>query len=523
MSNPTDFRATRFVRPGSGWGEIGRQLISAADSTGGRREPSVLPAGAPQDVLTRVAAELGPRELATHGIGESAALEYMARIVHDYGLNLTDSTYAAHLQPPPLSVAVAADALASATNASLDTYDSGPATLAIETWAVDVLARLAGLPETAGGVFGPGGSYSNLLALLIARDRAGGARGLDIRHDGVAALGSPVVLCSRVAHFSVQRACAALGLGESAVITVDCDEQHRMLPSALEAILADPGVDPATGATRTPFAVIATAGTTDFGTIDPLPEIAEIARRYGLWMHVDAAYGFGALFSDRLSGLLDGIALADSITLDLHKVGWQPAAASLLLLADNDSFASLDRSVAYLNPEDDLEAGLGGQLGLTLQTTRRPDVLKVATTLLAYGRSGLGEMLESCHDLARHAQRRIESEPQLELVTGTTLTTVVFRYRCDELDSDTVNAEVRRRLLISGRALIGRTRVRVPSLCEPRTCLKLTLLNPETDAAGIDGLVDEILRVALEVESEGLGRLAPGARAHAGQKAGILP
>ena len=499
VSDPSAVPVSRFSRPGHGWGHVGRQLIDAANSVAGAAPRSPLPVGAPADVLAAVAAELGARELPADGIGEVAALDRMARIVHDYGLNLTHELCAAHLQPPPLSVAVAADALASATNASLDTYDSGPATLAIESWTVDALARLAGLPSTSGGVFGPGGSYSNLLAMLIARDRAGADRGIDIRRHGVAALGSPVVLCSRVAHFSVQRACAALGLGESAVVTVDCDDQHRMLPSALESTLTE--LD-ATG--RTPIAVVATAGTTDFGTIDPLPEISAIARRRGLWMHVDAAYGFGALFSDRFAGMLAGIGSADSITLDLHKVGWQPAAASLLLLADTDSFSSLDRSVAYLNPEDDIEAGFGGQLGLTLQTTRRPDVLKVATTLLAYGRTGLGEMLDDCHDLAVAAQRRVDAEPQLQLVSGASLTTVVFRYLCDDLDIDQVNAELRRRLISSGTALIGRTQVRIDGEGDPRTCLKLTLLNPETSPADIDRLFDEILRVALETESEGL-------------------
>ncbi len=503
MTPPADGPRSRFSRPGEGWQEIGRQLIDAADAVVGRAPRPPLPVGPPGTVLARVAAELGPCDLADTGIGEQAALSRMAHIVHEYGLNLTHELCAAHLQPPPLSVAVAADALASATNASLDTYDSGPATLAIETWVVQTLARLAGLPSTAGGVFGPGGSYSNLLALLIARDRAGAKRGIDVRHDGVGALGSPVVLCSRVAHFSVQRSCAALGLGESAVVTVDCDEQHRMRPSALLAVL-----DGLAEAGRTPIAVVATAGTTDFGTVDPLPELAEIARDRGLWLHVDAAYGFGALFSDRFAGMLTGIGGADSITLDLHKVGWQPAAASLLLLADTDSFASLDRSVAYLNPADDLEAGFGGQLGLTLQTTRRPDVLKVATTLLAYGRTGLGEMLDGCHDLAAHAQRRIAAEPELDLVSPAVLTTVVFRYRCDDLDMDAVNAELRRRLISSGIALIGRTQVRIGRGDEPRTCLKLTLLNPEASPADIDRLFDEILRVALEVESEGLAPAA---------------
>ncbi|MFT3716339.1 MAG: pyridoxal-dependent decarboxylase [Gordonia sp. (in: high G+C Gram-positive bacteria)] len=490
---------SRFSAPGPGWTNVGRQLIEAAASVTDRGRLAPLPAGAPDEVLARVRGELGAARLPADGIGADAALATMAQIVHDYGLNLTHELCAAHLQPPALTVAVAADALASATNASLDTYDSGPATLAIETWAVDALAGLAGLPPTAGGVFGPGGSYSNLLALLIARDQAGAARGADIRRDGVGALGDPVVLCSAVAHFSLQRACAALGLGESAVVTVDCDEQHRMLPSALETALAR--LDE-TG--RTPIAVVATAGTTDFGTVDPLPVIAAIARAHDLWLHVDAAYGFGALFSDRFAGLLDGIGAADSITLDLHKVGWQPAAASLLLLADLDGFASLDRSVAYLNPEDDLEAGFGGQLGLTLQTTRRPDVLKVATTLLAYGRRGLGDMLDDCHDLARAAERRIDAEPELQLVSPATLTTVVFRYLCDDPDSDRVNAEVRRRLISSGTALIGRTQVRIPDGPDARTCLKLTLLNPETTTADLDRLFDEVLRVALEVESEGL-------------------
>ncbi|GAA3036635.1 aminotransferase class V-fold PLP-dependent enzyme [Gordonia defluvii] len=499
MTDTTATPEMRFARPGDGWGRVGQQLIDAAATVADRPVRAPLPIGAPGEVLARVAAELGSSDLPDAGIGERAALNRMARIVHEYGLNLTHELCAAHLQPPPLSVAVAADALASATNASLDTYDSGPATLAVETWAVQVLARLAGLPATSGGVFGPGGSYSNLLALLIARDQAGVGRGIDIRQHGVGALRAPVVLCSAVAHFSIQRACAALGLGESAVVTVACDEEHRMLPSALAAALRA-----STESSRTPIAVVATAGTTDFGTADPLPEIAAIAHDHGVWLHVDAAYGFGALFSDRLAGLLRGIEAADSITLDLHKVGWQPAAASLLLLADAERFAPLDRSVAYLNPVDDLEAGFGGQLGLTLQTTRRPDVLKVATTLLAYGRGGLGEMLDACHDLARHAQARIEAEPQFELVSGATLTTVVFRYRCDDLDIDQVNAELRRRLISSGTALIGRTQVPLADGGGPRTCLKLTLLNPETSPADIGRLFDEIARVALEVESEGL-------------------
>ncbi|MGW0178170.1 pyridoxal phosphate-dependent decarboxylase family protein [Nocardia sp. NPDC003345] len=491
-------RTSRFAEPGAGWSEVGGGLAQVAAAVADAHHHAPLPSGAPEEVLAAVAGSLGPERIPDLGVGEAAALARLAELVARYGLDLTHKLTAAHLQPPPLTVAVVADALASATNASLDTYDSGPATLAIEQWTINALARLAGFTETAGGVFGPGGSYSNLLALLIARDYGAARLGIDIRHNGTSALPRPVVLCSQIAHFSIHRACATLGLGEAAVIGVPVDAEHRMIPEALEAALAE------LSRTHTPMAIVATAGTTDFGSIDPLPRLADIAARYGVWLHVDAAYGFGSLFSAKLSGLLAGIERADSVTLDLHKVGWQPAAASVLLLADQQRFASLNRSVAYLNPDDDVEAGYGGLLGQTLQTTRRPDVLKVAATFLAYGRSGLGDMLDACHDLARYAEGRIAAEPQLELVAPVTLTTVVFRYRCEDLDLDQVNGELRRRLLSNGKALIGRTQVRVHGEGEPRTCLKLTLLNPEAAGTDIDALFDELLRVGLEVESEGL-------------------
>ncbi|MBY4575803.1 aspartate aminotransferase family protein [Gordonia paraffinivorans] len=490
---------SRFARPGTGWAEVGRGLTEAAEAVAAHHHGAPLPSGDPVAVLSAVTEAIGAEGIPETGIGESEALRRMARLVAEYGLDLTHPLTAAHLQPAPLSVAVAADALASATNASLDTYDSGPATLALETWTVQSLARMAGFGPQSGGVFSPGGSISNLLALMIARDHTASRLGVDVRHDGVAALRRPVVFCSRVAHFSVHRACAALGLGESAVIGVEVDSHHRMVPEALESAIREAG-------DVTPLAIVATAGTTDFGTIDPLPEIADIAEHHEIWLHVDAAYGFGSLFSDRLCGLLTGIDRADSVTLDLHKVGWQPAAASLMLLADAGRFASLNRSVAYLNPDDDVEAGFSGLLGQTLQTTRRPDVLKVATTLMAYGRRTLGEMLEKCNDLALYAEQRIATELQLELVAPVTLTTVVFRYRCADLD--VVNGELRRRLISEGKALIGRTQVRIPGEDEPQTCLKLTLLNPDATQSDIDALFDEFLRVALEVESEGTDTLS---------------
>lgn len=460
-----------------------------------------LPAGSPVAVLAAAREALGP-VLPRSGVGDRRALDRLARLTGELGLDLTHPFAAAHLQPPVLEVAVEADRLASGGNASMDTYDSGPATLAVEGWVVDGLARLAGLPDDAAGVMTPGGSMSNLLGLMLARDAAVARDGSDARSAGVGALVRPVVLCSELAHFSVHRACAALGLGEDAVVTVPVDEEQRMRLDVLARELHHDD--------RTPVAVVATAGTTDHGAVDPLRGVARLCRDVGVWLHVDAAYGFGALFSERLRGLLDGLHLADSVTLDLHKLGWVPAAASVLLVADPAAFASTDRTVDYLIPEDDVDAGMAGLLGRSLQTTRRPDCLKVAAALQAYGTDGLGRMVDRCHDLARAAERAIAADPRLELVAGARLTTVLFRCVApDGVDPDALQAQVRRDLVTSGRALVGRTRT--PVAGESRTVLKLTLLNPGADAADIAALLDLVAETGARVAETG-ARVADAAR-----------
>src|SRR5205814_6973305 len=165
------------------------------------------------------------------------------------------------------------------------------------------------------------------------------------------------------------------------------------------------------------------------GSIDPLRDTAALAAGYGAWLHVDAAYGGGALFSDRLAGLLDGLHKADSVSLDLHKFGWQPVAAGVFLAGSAQALCPLARRVAYLNPADDEEAGYPSLLGRSLRTTRRVDALKVAVTFRALGRRGLGGLVDACHDLALHAAARIADDDRLELAAPPVLSTVVFRYR----------------------------------------------------------------------------------------------
>ncbi|MFF2952471.1 pyridoxal phosphate-dependent decarboxylase family protein [Kitasatospora sp. NPDC057965] len=490
---------------------LGPLLAAVLDAleTGATRRGGPLPAGRPADLAARTAEALA----AAHG---RDALARLTELLAHGAADPADPHCAAHLHCPPLAVAVAADLAVSALNPSQDSWDQAPAATALETGLLAELAALVGYdPEHAAGVLTSGGTESNLMGLMLARDRK-----LDgvVELDGLLGLPAgtrPRIFASRAAHFSVQRAAALLGLGERAVVPVDVDRELRMDPAALESALAA-----ADRAGATPLAVVATAGTTDTGAVDPLPAVADLAARYGAWLHVDAAYGGGALLSDRLAPLLTGIERADSVSLDWHKLGWQPAAAGVFLVRRAETYVSLARRAAYLNPADDEQAGYPSLLGLSLRTTRRPDAFKLAVTLRTLGRAGLGRLVDACHDLARAAADAVRAEPELELHAEPVLTALLFRYRptqaalaepavrdlagvdpgdVDPAVLDRVNAELRRGLLRSGRAVVGRTEL--PGEGPGRVRLKLTLLNPHTTAEEVTGLLAEIVRAGREAWS----------------------
>jgi L-2,4-diaminobutyrate decarboxylase len=309
-----------------------------------------------------------------------------------------------------------------------------------------------------------GGTASTYTALLLARD---------------AAPGPVTVYSSEIAHFSADRGTHLLGMGE--VVKVPVDGGQRLDVPALARLLAE------SPAESRPI-VVATAGTTDFGSIDPLREIAGLVHARGGWLHVDAAYGGGLLFSGQHRHLLDGLDLADTVSLDLHKLGWQPAAAGVLLARDPDLFGPLARRAAYLNPVDDEESGYTSLLGRSLRTTRRADVLKIAVTLRALGIKGLGARVDACLDLAGYAAGAVRRRPDLVLLCDPVLSTVVFRYvGAEGTAGDEVNARLRRALLSSGKAVVGRTEH------EGRVHLKLTVLNPRATPADVDSVLDLVV------------------------------
>jgi L-2,4-diaminobutyrate decarboxylase len=454
---------------------------------GAERRGGPLPAGGPTAVAEGLRALLDPSELLPE-LGDPFALGTLVEALAATAADPADPACAAHLHVPPLAVAVAADFAAAAVNASLDSWDQAPGSTSVELAVIRVLAELVGLVrlEAAAGVLTTGGTESNLMALLLARDT--------FPRDQFAE-GRLAVHCSEAAHFSIARSAALLGLDRDAVVPVQTAPDGRMDPRVLDWALADARADG-----RVPMCVVATAGTTDLGAVDPLPAVAAVTRRHGVRLHVDAAYGGAALFSRRLAPLLDGVAQADTISLDLHKLGWQPIAAGVLLVRDAALFEPLELRAAYLNPVDDEEAGYTSLLGRSLRTTRRADAFKIAVTLRTLGRSGLGALVDRCHDLARYAAERIASEPRLELVAEPVLSTVLFRCLPQRdgvgpVATDRLNAVLRRRLLEQGSAVVGRTEV---GTGPGSVRLKLTLLNPHTTTADLDRLIARVVTAGTE-------------------------
>ncbi|HEY2059202.1 MAG TPA: aminotransferase class V-fold PLP-dependent enzyme [Amycolatopsis sp.] len=434
-----------------------------------------VPAGGPAAVAAALAAAGGGTGvLPRTGVGEERALEELSALLAAGSADPADPACAAHLHCPPLAVSVAADVVASALNPSMDSWDQAPVASELEREFTTGIARLC-YPAAAGAdaVVTSGGTESNLLGLLLARE----ASGIAVR---------PV--CGANSHHSVARAAWLLGL--PAPVVVAC-EDDRMVPSALAEALAKLGAA---------AVVVATAGTTNTGRIDPLPEIAEICHRAGARLHVDAAYGGMALCSETLRSRVAGLELVDSVALDMHKFGWQPVAAGLLAARDGADLAALTVRAEYLNADDDTEAGLPDLLGRSIRTSRRPDAFRMAVTVRALGTEGIGALVERCCATANGVHTLVAAHPGLRSWGAPELSTVVFRPRvADELSEslgDELVARVRRSLLESGTAVIGRGLLPTGPDGAPQLWLKLTLLHPHTGPEDYRPLLDRVAATA---------------------------
>jgi L-2,4-diaminobutyrate decarboxylase len=440
-----------------------------------------------------LSALIEPAFLPDEGATPGAVFDQLGAIISN-SVSVSHPNTVAHLHCPPLLTTLAAEAVISALNQSMDSFDQAPIATVLEQKFMQWLASEAGLPATANGTFTPGGTQSNYMGLLLARDAFLKSRfQWPAQKRGLPPEGARMrILCSEVAHFTVEKSAAQLGLGTDAVVRVAVDAAFRMRPESLRVALDD-----MRDKDLLPFAIVATAGTTDFGSVDPLPEIAALARSAGAWLHVDAAYGSALLFSRRHRDKLEGIELADSLGIDFHKLFWQPIPASAFLLRDARHFELIELHADYLNPETHEEQGIPNLVTSSLLTTRRFDVLKPWFSFQLLGRQKLGAMIDRTIELALCAASAVSRTSSLQLVHGASLSSVVFRYlpARNGVDEDALNAALRQRLFDQGIAVIGHTRVR------GRQCLKLTCMNPAVSDSQIEALVSTIAQHGGELEA----------------------
>ncbi len=365
------------------------------------------------------------------------------------------------------SPAILGDLLATAVNANAMIWKTSPAATEVEGVTADWLRQLLGLPGDFAGFINDTASHNTLYALAAARARAFPEAG----EHGLHSLPAGRIYASEHVHSSIDKAVVTLGLGRRGVRHLPADGSYRMKPKALRAAIEE---DLAAGVR--PVAVVAVAGTTSIASIDPLPEIADICREHGIWMHVDAAYAGVAGIVRELRPLLAGWERADSIVLNAHKWLFTPMDCALLYCRRPEALADAFSLVPpYLRTREADEARDLMNYGVALGRSFR--ALKLWFVLRYFGGRGLAERLREHCRLARRFAGWVQSSDRWQLMASTLLGLVVFRYRDPGLGPDRTNLANERILdavNASGEVFLSHT------VLEGRYVLRLSVGNLRT-------------------------------------------
>lgn len=383
-------------------------------------------------------------------------------------MHVSHPFYMAHMDSGVAFAGIVGDFVASALNQNLLSEELSPAATVLEKQVIRWFCNLAGLPATSGGTFVGGGTSANLTGLLAARDRAWP----NASKQGLAGAPRMRVFVSAESHYSLKKSAAVLGLGSDAVIPIPVDARYRMSASAL---LQE--IQKAKAAGELPVAIVATAGTTSTCSIDPIPEIAEIARRENIWLHVDASHGGALLFSASQRSKLTGIELANSIALDPHKWLWAPKSAGICLMRDFEAFTPASYFAPYLEREGK-HRGLGGK---TIDGSRHFDALKVWMILRHLGKERIGKMVDRNVDMTRFLYNTLSASSHWKPLHDPEMNVLCFQ----STRANAPEKELYRRLLASKKAWISITSV------QGKVALRTVVLNPSTD----EKVLTELLQI----------------------------
>ncbi|MFI7537923.1 pyridoxal phosphate-dependent decarboxylase family protein [Streptosporangium sp. NPDC049376] len=382
------------------------------------------------------------------------------------------------------------DLVGSVVNQPSSFYEAGQLPNVAERLMAEELNRFIGWDrDRFAMVTTSGGSLANLTALLAARNHAfpqiwtrgaGGAPGL------------PAIAISEEAHYSVTRAAGVLGIGEGQIIRLPVDQAGRIRPDLAGSVL-----DEAKRRGLRPFCLVASAGTTSLGAFDPLEDLAALARRHGLWLHVDGAHGASLLLSEQHRDKLRGIELADSLTWDAHKMLFMPAPCTLLFYRDRTAArGAFQQRASYVFDEEPDIYSAYDSADKNFECTKRPMIMPLWTVWSVYGPALFEQKIDRLCEVTRQAHRMIAAEPDFAVAHEPESNILCFRYLPDGMEpaaAHRLQLEIRNRIRGGGRFFISKVDI------QGVAALRVVVMNHLIDADHLAMLIAEIRDIGQRV------------------------
>jgi L-2,4-diaminobutyrate decarboxylase len=414
----------------------------------------------------------------------ASRLAELARESLARGQNLHHPHYVGHQVPAPVPLAALFDLIGSVTNQAMAIYEMGPWATAVEHAIIAAVGEQLGFPAGSfSGLVTSGGSMANLTALLTARN---------ITLDGAWTVGmcgrkpTPVLVAHADAHYSVARSAGILGLGTDNILPTALDKDRRMDPNRLDDLLRD------LRSRGVPIiAVSAAACATPIGAFDSLTEIADVCRRHDVWLHVDAAHGGAAAFSPKHRHLVAGLELADSVICDAHKMMFVPSLCAMVFYRNRDHrFAAFHQEAPYLFDPGAPDLAQFDTGLVNLECTKRAASFGLWGIWSLFGPQLFADLVDVTFDLAQQFHGMLTADDDFEPLHAPQCNIVAFRYLPSELQNtrpeqiDAIQLRLRRAVIESGEYYL------VPNRIDGRNVLRTTMMNPQTTADDLRGLLD---------------------------------
>jgi aromatic-L-amino-acid decarboxylase len=398
--------------------------------------------------------------------------------------------YMGLITPSPNPAGILADFLASALNQNLGAYSIGPAATAIELRVIRWLNDLIGFDQKAGGNLTSGGMTANFIGLKLARDFTTND---EAQFEGLRKTWTAYV--SEERHVSIDKAVDAVGIGRNNLRVLPTNDRFQLRIDALEE-----AIDKDKKKGLQPICIIALAGTTNLGAVDDLKELHKIAKRENCWMHVDAAYGGGMLLSTKSRGLLTGLELADSVTIDPHKWFYAPLDAGAILVKDHSRLtASFGLEPAYLTDQTNQKNQRYQFYVHGFEQSKRFRSLKVWCSFHHYGKDQIGEWIDENLAQAKYLHELAEADDDFESATPPVMSAVCLRYKAKGLDDAQLRElhhEVASRIEKAGQFWFATTSMK------DKTWFRVNPVNIYTTLAHMNSLFQSLKQTCEEVYAE---------------------